>query len=855
MSSGKFLFVKYFFLPFYIFLLFFLFFFFPTFSFTQEITISGKIIDSEFEAPIEGVNIFLSLESELKSGINNNYNISSDTTKQHVFSVFSDTNGFFIFNSIPLYNKKFNCCLTASHVGYKNFNKVIVIDSSTFLTKTKIILTVDVILEPSIISTGEITVVSTRYNTLLKDTPFSMEILEKEEILKQPATNLPTLLDTKAGISLVKDGVWGAEISIRGLTRNNVVFLIDGNRVETSNDIAARLSLVDLYDIEKVEVIKGGSSVIYGTGALGGIINVVSKSGNFSNKTSLGGSLLCSYSSVNNEKLINLSFLVSSGLYYLKLAGTLRKAGNLNTPMGTVGNSQYKDDNLSLSAGLTPLKNQEIKFSFQRFSASDVGINGGFGIFPLNALVKYPYEKRELTSFEYISKNIYSGSAFSINKLSFKFFYQTVLRDVEVLQNQSQVVIGPPKQIINTTKLTPNSKNYTVGLQLQSDIIFLKRNYLIFGIDFWNRTLDSRREREQLIISFDSSGNNILSSTYKLTGERPIPESNFESLGLFLQNELSLPYFSYGNNTSKIILGLRTELNKISNSKVFNPVYVIINNGIINYNPEGQKVLWNEKNVINSSFSANLGVLFSVFNDIDLIFNTSYSFRSPSLEERYQYIDLGSAVRLGNPDLNIEKGIFFDFGIRTWKQNLNLNLNLFTGFFSDLVIEIPGIYENRTALIKNNSGKSRIYGFDMYFSYSPSSFIDLLFYTTISYTRGKDTENNLDLPQIPPLNSRVGLKTVIPVFENLFSIDFSTVLYARQDKIYKGETETPGYVIFNTYINTKPVFIYRKSKYIIFYLGVENIFNKSYKNHLSSNRGNMYIEPGRNFFIKSTINF
>ncbi|MBM4159203.1 MAG: TonB-dependent receptor, partial [Ignavibacteria bacterium] len=97
-------------------------------------------------------------------------------------------------------------------------------------------------------------------------------------------------------------------------------------------------------------------------------------------------------------------------------------------------------------------------------------------------------------------------------------------------------------------------------------------------------------------------------------------------------------------------------------------------------------------------------------------------------------------------------------------------------------------------------------------------------------------------------------KTVIPVFENLFSIDFSTFLYARQDKIYKGETETPGYVIFNTYINTKPVFIYQKSKYLIFYLGVENIFNKSYKNHLSSNRGNMYIEPGRNFFIKSTIN-
>ena len=53
--------------------------------------------------------------------------------------------------------------------------------------------------------------------------------------------------------------------------------LIDGNRVETATDLTASLSMTDVNDIERVEVVKGAQSSLYGTGAMGGIVNIITR--------------------------------------------------------------------------------------------------------------------------------------------------------------------------------------------------------------------------------------------------------------------------------------------------------------------------------------------------------------------------------------------------------------------------------------------------------------------------------------------------------------------------------------------------------------------------------------------------
>ncbi len=125
-----------------------------------------------------------------------------------------------------------------------------------------------------------------------------------------------------------------------------------------------------------------------------------------------------------------------------------------------------------------------------------------------------------------------------------------------------------------------------------------------------------------------------------------------------------------------------------------------------------------------------------------------------------------------------------------------------------------------------------------------------ILYASASFVRGEDTENKMDLPQIPPFNGRVSLKTSILKY---VSCEIASTFFASQNKIALGERTTPGYVLFDIYLSSMVIdFDLINLK---FFAGVENIFNKDYRNHLSTNRGLILSEPGRNFFIRTNFTF
>jgi hemoglobin/transferrin/lactoferrin receptor protein len=257
-------------------------------------------------------------------------------------------------------------------------------------------------------------------------------------------------------------------------------------------------------------------------------------------------------------------------------------------------------------------------------------------------------------------------------------------------------------------------------------------------------------------------------------------------------------------------------------------------------------VIWNAREENDFSWSGNLGIIYSVKKEIDLTFNLSRSFRSPSLEERYQYIDLGSLLRIGNPDLSPEKGLFSDAGLRLWYPGFSFSGNIFYNAFNDLVTEVPGTYEGRSALIKTNIGDARLYGYDFSFMYN--FFKSFVAYGNLSYVRGEDTKNNLNLPQIPPLNGILGLKFSL---YGILNADINSVLSEKQKNAAPGEVSSAGYVLFNAGFSSMP-FIFNKNGNLrlTVFAGAENILDKDYRNFLSTVRGNVVTEPGRNFYLK-----
>lgn len=771
----------------------------------QSSVLTGKIIDSKNENNIQGASVFIS------------------------FNYFTYTNGNGEYRidglSQGLHEIKISC------LGYKPLSTQIKIDSTS--------LQKDFQLEPSLIELDEVVVSTNRTENYLRNSPFAELVIDNDEIQKRPAVSLADILQNEPGISLVRDGIWGTELNIRGLSRENIVTLINGNRIVTSTDIAARLSMIDLNDIDRVEVIKGASSSIYGSGATGGIVNIITKSPQFYNKFSLNGNVSGEYNTVNDLSIFSGSFLGGSSVWSAKISGSYRNAKNIQTPIGELKNSQFEDYTFSGALNIYPFDNHKLILDYQLFRADNVGVPGA-SVFPDNADVRYPFERRQLISAGYDIQNISK----TFYKLSAKYSYQLINRDVENIPHTVQNIPASgnnPARRISVLKITPGADHKNNNAQLQGNFWLFDDHNLVAGLDYWDRSYNGERERYQLIEILDSNGN-VVNTTNRVVGEKPIPNSKYSSLGIFAQDEFKL----FDDKLSTTI-GLRYDYINISAEETLNPLYVITN-GNLDTTPPGQEVLWESTEANNSSYSGNLGFIYSVFTDLDLTLGLGSSFRSPSLEERFQYIDQGSVVRVGNPELNPEKGLTTDFGIRYYSNNLKIISNVFYSYYNDLVTEVPGTFDGRNALIKTNIGEARIYGFDFRTDYN--FWKDFIFYSTISYVKGDDLTNNGYLPQIPAPNGNFGFK--FGLFDYL-NTDIYLTLFAEQNDVAEGEIATPGYAVFNFLLNTVPI----KFSSISFriYSGIENIFDKSYRNHLSTTRGSITIEPGRNIFVKLAVEF
>lgn len=766
----------------------------------QNGILEGKITDISNGKPLQGVIVFI------------NYG----------YMDYTDNDGNFLIKDL-IYG---NYTVKISHLGYKSAAGFVKIDRPE--TRR------DFQLESSPVELDEIIVSTDRMNNYLRNSAYSELLVSEKEISEKPYQSLPEALKTEPGISLLRDGIWGTEINIRGLSRENVVTLIDGTRIVTSTDIAARLSMIDMNDIQRVEIIKGASSSIYGSGATGGIVNVVTKTPHFSSGHYINGNISGGFNSVNNSSSASGILYSGNSLWSAKIAGSYRNADNTKTPAGELKNSQFKDYSFSGNFNIRPFENHKLKLNYQLFKAENVGIPGA-SVFPGNASVRYPAEKREMVSGAYEIQNISK----LLYKLSAKYSYSYIFRDVENLPFTVQNIPASgtnPARRVSVLKITPHAEHRSNNIDISGNFLLSERNNFVLGIDYWDRSYRGSREKFQLIEILNSSGN-VAASNEKIIGESPLPNSESRNIGIYLQDEILLL-----REELSLSLGARADKIFITGDKTFNPVYEILN-GVRNDSPAGQQVIWDDVNTNTESYSSNLGLKYSFTPALDITLSIGFSFRSPSLEERFQYIDQGTFVRLGNPSLKSEKGNSADIGLRYYTPGFKLISSFFFNYFTDLVVEEPGMFEGKNAFIKTNIGKARLYGFDLSTDYN--FYNDFFFSLAASYTRGDDITLDEDLPSIPPLNMNIGFRA------NLFDkvqVGISSMIFAEQNKTAKGELSTPGYAVFDLSLNPMPVDL--KFASVQLYSGVENIFDKSYRNHLSTTRGFMKLEPGRNFYVR-----
>lgn len=643
-------------------------------------------------------------------------------------------------------------------------------------------------------------------------------------------------LRRETGISIVRDAIWATSLNIRGLSEQRLVVMVDGDRIQTATDHSAALSVVDMNNLEKIEVIKGASSVLYGTGAMGGVVNFVTQRPTFTSTVQLKGNVGTEFNTVNNlwGNTANIQFTTNQ--WYLALNGSFRTAQNTHTPAGTLPNSQFHDGSWGLKGGILYSPNQEVLVNYQHVEGWDIGLPGGRS-FPATAIARYTGIARDQLSGEYIVTNINP----TLKDVRFKVYTQSITRDVEL------------KPADPTVTIYPSSNNKTTGAKLTGNWQFDDFHNMTLGAEGWQRNAYTSR------LTIKHSSDSILTGT----GDQPTPKAQMLDLGAFAHYAWKIVPGKWSVNT-----GLRLDYLRTANDSAFSPLYQYTNQS--NLSSMYQSV--SNNNLDAKYYVKNLArrvtFLPSVHNDIaysahiDLVYSPTAnqqftlllanSYRAASIEERFKLIELAGPKHVGNPNLKPEKGTFSNLNYTLSLNKFRLKVDVFANYLMDLITEKLGNYTyinaagastTEQAYVNVNISKALFLGAELEGKWQIDNQFSLL--ANASYTRARDIDANSFLPQIPPMN---GFASFNYQSKKQIGASFSAMWAATQSEIATGEIATSGHIIYNLGVHSGNIAL--NSGQLQLFAGVENMLNTAYLDHLSTTRGILKLEPGRNIYLK-----
>ncbi|NOY89554.1 MAG: TonB-dependent receptor [FCB group bacterium] len=205
--------------------------------------LTGRVFDSETNNLIKDVNIKI-----LETGK----------------VVTTDKRGIYDVKNLPAGRYH----LLVSHVGYDV--------SDTVAVEVFGIKTLDIKLRPSPWVLNDVVITGTRSPHLLKDVPVQTEVVTKRDFKRVGATTVDEALTSTIGVNINED-LSGQGATIRGIQGNRVLVLVDGERAVGRVRGTIDLSQYSLNNVKKIEIVKGTGSTLYGSDAMGGVINIITE--------------------------------------------------------------------------------------------------------------------------------------------------------------------------------------------------------------------------------------------------------------------------------------------------------------------------------------------------------------------------------------------------------------------------------------------------------------------------------------------------------------------------------------------------------------------------------------------------
>lgn len=639
-----------------------------------------------------------------------------------------------------------------------------------------------------------IVVSATPFARAMTKTPGSIGVLVEDDIKSSAGVSITDMMEQVPGVNAVSDSAWGSDVSIRGLGRNSVVMLIDGVRVNTATDIGARFGLVGPSEIERVEVLKGPISSLYGSGSVGGVVNVFTKGTGITGLSEWEGRFSARYIDNSDGWSSSGAASYSTPQGYCYVSQGYRNHSSYEDGDGNkINNSQFEDYRAKTCFGRKLGDDWSTDINLQYFEGKAIGIPGsGVAPLPPAADVTYPQTTRSMASMV----NHYEPSAGAWKQVDWSLYWQFIERRVRIDNFPS----ASPLKLVNT-----GADHETYGSKLYG-ILEQKDHTLVVGADAWQRAITmSARERT--------------AKTGAVTEDQPLPEPDYFSAGLFFEEDWFM------REDLVLDAGARVDQIHVENKANTN---------------------WEKRDENDESWNIHVGAAWEVTPGLDMKLVFASGYRAASLEERYQYLQLGGGVtKWGDPALGSERSRFIEYSIQWGGQNLFLNLAVFYNRLNDLIGE--QVVDDST-IVNANVDKAEIYGGEAEARWDAGHGLEL--YGGGAKTRGRDLNSREYLPYVAPLDVFAGIRKYFDAERIMTAIE--CVYVAEQDEVPMDVDVAPDWFRMDVVIDWDMAFGETAQRVM---LRVNNVLNETYRDYLATSRGAYFNEPGRSVSFGYSIAF
>jgi iron complex outermembrane receptor protein len=662
-------------------------------------------------------------------------------------------------------------------------------------------VTVDFVLELTPIHQSVTVTASGKHETTFEAVQ-TVTSLEAFDIAEAIAPSIGEVLDGQPGVAKRSSGPGSARPIIRGFDGDRVLVMRDGMRVGSlGSQSSDHGEPIDPISLERLEVVKGPATLLYGSNAIGGVVNAITRHHEMHKHRHEGLRGQLSGALGSNNSLFGGGGIAEYGVdkWMVWGGGGAQRTGDYSSAEGIVENSKARVANVSSGIGWFDPRGY---FSFgYNFS------EGRYG-------VPYAEERHSHSGHEHPEGDVVD--------LDGEEEHEEIEAVDVVWDHHNMRFNGGFQQLDSFVEAIRLSFNYSLWHHDELE-------QLASGVEEAATTFDNR----ELVYraDFDHADGRILSGTfglwglnrdYEVVGEEALsPPVDKNALAVFGLEELAF-------ERVKLQLGGRleyTHYNPLGPSK--GPLLEMSTAngpGPVAGLEVGETPL-PERDFTGFSFGA--GARFRLTEDDAFVFNFSSSFRAPALEELYNYgPHLGNlAFEIGNPDLTGERSNGVELSLRHAGERLRAEANFFYYGIDDFIFGAPtGEIEDGLTVLVYAQGDARFVGLE--------AGLDVGLHESIWLNLGLDAvdaelrDSGTPLPRIPPLRGRIG----VDFRPKGFSFRPELVLGAEQDQVFPTETSTAGYVV----VNLKAAYTLPQRHFVHnFSFEIFNIGNELYRNSAS----------------------